>query len=243
VAVLEAAAGAERWAARRQIQDAQIWSLDAERERQLAEAEAEEADESDESGAESEGEMEEGIESMEGIEDEADGIESAGEDLVRAAEALADASEVSANDSDLESDSDADADSDSYALGPLDLGDDLDIARIVSAGVRGALHHPEAVADLLRAPTSLHDASSGGWTETGVFRSTQNAAQGWDDEQGGAYGEMKEDEDGDEDEDDEDGLVEEEAGADELFLGKYTESSGNPRVFVAGLLGTLQTHG
>ncbi|KAJ7900465.1 hypothetical protein B0H13DRAFT_1883447 [Mycena leptocephala] len=84
VVVLEAVACVERWAAKWRIQDAHIWSLDAERERQLAEAEAEaeakEADESDESDAKSE--REEGIESMEGIEHEADSIESAGEDLV-----------------------------------------------------------------------------------------------------------------------------------------------------------------
>ncbi|KAJ7123055.1 mitochondrial ribosomal death-associated protein 3-domain-containing protein [Mycena epipterygia] len=32
-----------------------------------------------------------------------------------------------------------------------------------------------------------------------------------------------------------------ESGADELFMGKYVESSGNPRAFVNGLLGTLHT--
>ncbi|KAJ7665877.1 mitochondrial ribosomal death-associated protein 3-domain-containing protein [Mycena polygramma] len=42
---------------------------------------------------------------------------------------------------------------------------------------------------------------------------------------------------------DEDLRVQEESGADELFLGKYTESSGNARAFVGGLVGTLQTSG
>ncbi|KAJ6463345.1 mitochondrial ribosomal death-associated protein 3-domain-containing protein [Mycena sanguinolenta] len=37
------------------------------------------------------------------------------------------------------------------------------------------------------------------------------------------------------------GVLRTESGADELFLSKYQESSGNARTFVKGLLGTLQT--
>ncbi|KAJ6552773.1 hypothetical protein B0H19DRAFT_154375 [Mycena capillaripes] len=141
---------------------------------------------------------------------------------------------------------------------PLDLGDDPEIARLVSAGVRAALTHPDSVGELLRAPVGVDapggGGGAGGWTETGVLAnrsspspsspSYDDNAESDSDRQGEAVGEVEGEES--DDEDGRDGLgyeLEEETGADELFLGKYAESSGNARAFVGGLVGTLQTSG
>ncbi|KAJ6552779.1 hypothetical protein B0H19DRAFT_1154946 [Mycena capillaripes] len=119
---------------------------------------------------------------------------------------------------------------------PLDLGDDPEIARLVSAGVRAALTHPDSVGELLRAPVGV-DASggrggAGGWTETGVFANRSSPSSPSYDGEADSHS----DEEGEhDDEDGRDGLgyeLEEETGADELFLGKYAESSGNARAFV-----------
>ncbi|KAJ7702463.1 mitochondrial ribosomal death-associated protein 3-domain-containing protein [Mycena rosella] len=96
------------------------------------------------------------------------------------------------SDSDAELNENLDAELDRPAL-DLDFGDDAEIARTLSHGLRGALEDPSIAEELLENPL-VPDAP-----------------------------------------------VSTDSGADDLFLGKYTESSGNPRAFVAGLLSTLQS--
>ncbi|KAK7029726.1 mitochondrial ribosomal death-associated protein 3-domain-containing protein [Favolaschia claudopus] len=104
---------------------------------------------------------------------------------------------------------------------PLDLGSDPQIARLVSEGVRDALADPESVADLLRTNVANAD-------EILTGHETIEGMEDEDDDEdaGRAVSGVK---------------VEDESGADELFLSKYLESSGNARTFVKGLIGTLQT--
>ncbi|KAF7373462.1 hypothetical protein MSAN_00555900 [Mycena sanguinolenta] len=105
---------------------------------------------------------------------------------------------------------------------PLELGSDPEIASLVSDGVRAALANPESIGDLMR--TNVADVEQ-------VEDSEENEDD--EDEDHDVFDSTVEDADG----------VEPESGADELFLSKYQESSGNARTFVKGLLGTLQTSG
>ncbi|KAJ7248900.1 mitochondrial ribosomal death-associated protein 3-domain-containing protein [Mycena haematopus] len=142
---------------------------------------------------------------------------SAEDDLVRAAEALAGGGDSA--------DVDLVHPEETQTYTPLELGDDPEIAGLVSEGVRHALENPEAVGDLLR--TNVADVDQ-------IEEDDEDDSEDEDEDES----DSNEDSDSEEEEG-----VETESGADELFLSKYQESSGNARTFVKGLLGTLQTSG
>ncbi|KAF8172826.1 mitochondrial ribosomal death-associated protein 3-domain-containing protein [Mycena galopus ATCC 62051] len=204
---LDQDAEVQAWAHRRAVEDARLVSLDELEGWETAAREEEPRND-------------------EALEEEADwaaqgvsvGETSADDSLIRAAEALAGRGERV--DTDLE-----ETETETYT--PLELGDDPQIARIVSAGVRSALADPETVGDLLRADVS--DAAV--VEDDSDMEDEENDDEGAEDDElelGEAEGEEG---------------VEEDTGADELFLSKYQESSGNARTFVKGLMGTLQTSG
>ncbi|KAF7326929.1 hypothetical protein MVEN_02586800 [Mycena venus] len=159
----------------------------------------------------------EGLEEVEGTPVRAEEA-SAEEDLVRAAEALGESADADA------------AAQETYT--PLELGPDPQIAHILSEGVRDAFADPDSVGDLLRTNTADVDEVLYGNENDEDLSDEEDVGE--EDEFGSGNGVKAEKEARE---------VEEETGADELFLSKYQESSGNARTFVKGLVGTLQTSG
>ncbi|KAJ7173288.1 mitochondrial ribosomal death-associated protein 3-domain-containing protein [Mycena filopes] len=121
----------------------------------------------------------------------------------------------------------------------LPLPEDNELAALVSQGVREAMEDPETTSELLRAPTSWAEDVDG---IDGVQMDSLRKMVMQDIGEDGQV-RVKLDEDGNPILQRPGGrMTERETGADELFLGKYAESSGNARAFVwGGLLATLQT--
>jgi hypothetical protein len=140
---------------------------------------------------------------------------SAGDDLVGAVEALGESNDAELADTDV-----------------LELGPDQEIAGLLSQGVRNALADPDSVGDLLRTNVANADEAVYGNEDDDEFDDDSEEEEYEDESDSEGEGEAARGE-----------VVEEDSGADELFLSKYQESSGNARTFVKGLVGTLQTSG
>jgi hypothetical protein len=160
-------------------------------------------------------------ENLEGVESEGkevpavDAEASAGDDLVGAVEALGESNDAELADTDV-----------------LELGPDQEIAGLLSQGVRNALADPDSVGDLLRTNVANADEAVYGNEDEDEFDDDEEEEEYEDESDSEGEGEAARGE-----------VVEEDSGADELFLSKYQESSGNARTFVKGLVGTLQTSG